>query len=94
MIEEKQCSYSRFTLQELEAPTRHLSPLIRRIAIEVNLAFFNFHDVCFALLSRQSLQACPCVSGYVCEMKTSNANWGKCVATDGGSGSGSGSGDF
>ncbi|XP_073229748.1 uncharacterized protein [Porites lutea] len=42
---------------------------------------------------KQNLQACPCVSGYVCNV-TNNVVWGKCQAVDGGSGSGSGSDDF
>ncbi|KAL9960542.1 hypothetical protein ACROYT_G034015 [Oculina patagonica] len=43
---------------------------------------------------KQSIMACPCVSGYVCQMTTSSYYWGKCIATDGGSGSGSGLDDF
>ena len=44
-------------------------------------------------LHQQNLQACPCVSGYVCNV-TNNVVWGKCQAVDGGSGSGLGSDDF
>ena len=44
-------------------------------------------------LHQQNLQACPCVSGYVCNV-TNNVVWGKCQAVDGGSGSGTGSDDF
>ena len=47
----------------------------------------------FVFLHQQNLQACPCVSGYVCNV-TNNVVWGKCQAVDGGSGSGSGSDDF
>lgn len=46
----------------------------------------------FFFLHQQNLQACPCVSGYVCNV-TNNFVWGKCQAVDGGSGSGSGSDD-
>ena len=42
---------------------------------------------------QQNLQACPCVSGYVCNIKT-NIYWGQCEAVDGGSGSGAGSDDY
>lgn len=42
---------------------------------------------------QQNLEACPCVTGYVCNIKT-NIYWGQCEAVDGGSGSGSGSEDF
>ncbi|KAJ7351896.1 hypothetical protein OS493_034804 [Desmophyllum pertusum] len=63
----------------------------------------NKHGVCKGMTKpgrnqwcplQQSLEACPCVPGHVCQMKTNSVYWGKCVATDGGSGSGSGSGDF
>ena len=47
----------------------------------------------FFFLHQQNLQACPCVSGYVCNV-TNNVVWGKCQAVDGGSGTGSGSDDF
>ena len=42
--------------------------------------FFHFQNVnlLFYRFSQQAVQACPCVSGYVCEQTTTSTTWGKC----------------